>query len=613
MNAWAIIDRCTLIKGMGHFDFETLLQQLANMSGPQGLEQFPIPSGDIGGGNLRGVEADAVWEAIYQGLISREDAMIIHAGPQQGQEEVYLQALQRGISAGAPTINQAIDLQNAKWEEDRGKRLTEGKTDEGIPMALPHAFDNDLGHYVINKKWAEGVWGPMDKKKAWQMDVYGVPQIRIGNRDKEDMMAESWARPYSEGLSEVRKSQGHSGGTKHFIESHRVQPHSVYINHEAYKHIISMMRGLAAEGREITPDLIRDKWINHDILRNHLPHQHTPIDSHYNIRNSEMANVAPASSDVAEAAIEQRTQADDTWRSYFNEHTDNNRNGISIVGDDRRGGAWANPRYYAPVLAGQFGAYHKLRNMPPVNEIMRLGREQHGEGGNKIHQIDALRLGLASLAGWKGGATPPAVAPPAPAPAPPAPAPAPPAPAPAPIMPNPPQGQVPNSLPVAPTPPPVPRQQPPPPVPVGNQPPNIMPQRPPSNLNTNQVQPIASGRTDSAPHYSNGWRGMAERLAEKVGRGAGHVANFFTKEEIEMALENVQYDMAMQNENIVKMLPNVNMQYDNARDITMMAGKIHRPSSDVVAILNSKGDWREMAKSMDIPVEYVELVKVSFR
>jgi len=606
MNAWAIIDRCTLIKGMGHFDFETLLQQLAANAGPNGLEQFPIPSGDIGGGNLRGVEADAVWEAIYQGLISREDAMIIHAGPQQGQEEAYMQALQRGISAGAPTINQAIDLQNAKWEQDRAKRHSEGKTDENIPMPLPHAFDSDLGHYILNKKWAEGVWGPMDKKKAWQMDAYGVPQIRIGNRDKENMMAESWARPYSEGLSEVRKAQGHSGGTKHFIESHRAQPHSVYINHEAYKHIISMMRELSLTGQQITPDLIRDKWVNHDILRNHLPHQHTPIDSHYNIRNNEMANVAPAQPDAAEAALQQRTQADDGWKAYFNEHTDNDRYGVSLVPDERGGRAWSNPAHYKSVLAGQFGAHHGLRDMPPPQEIMRIGRERFGAGGNNLHQIEALRVGLASLAGWEGGVAPPKTTQVQHQP---------------PSMANPPQGEVPNrppppsssAPPVArqgPA-PPVARQRPAPPVNIPL-PPNI-PQQPSFNLNTNQVQPIASGSTGSAPHYSEGWRGMAERLAEKVGTGVGHLYNFFTKEEIEMALENVQYDMAMQNEKIVKMLPNTNMQYDNASDITFMAGKIHRPSSDVVAILNSKGDWREMAKSMDIPVEYVELVKVSFR
>ena len=106
---------------------------------------------------------------------------------------------------------------------------------------------------------------------------------------------------------------------------------------------------------------------------------------------------------------------------------------------------------------------------------------------------------------------------------------------------------------------------------------------------------------------------MADRVAEALGRGAGHAANIFTREEIENALESVQIDLAMQEDTIIKMKPHTPMSGDNAAHIAFVAGQVKRPSSDVVTILNSRGDWREMAKSMDIPIEIIQVVKVAFQ
>ena len=104
-----------------------------------------------------------------------------------------------------------------------------------------------------------------------------------------------------------------------------------------------------------------------------------------------------------------------------------------------------------------------------------------------------------------------------------------------------------------------------------------------------------------------------DRIGQALGSGAASVANLFTREEIRNALETVQVDMALQNDTIVKMLPHNQMSPTKGSDIAFMAGQIQRPSSDVVAILNSKGDWREMSKSMDVPLEIIQLVKVAFR
>jgi len=105
---------------------------------------------------------------------------------------------------------------------------------------------------------------------------------------------------------------------------------------------------------------------------------------------------------------------------------------------------------------------------------------------------------------------------------------------------------------------------------------------------------------------------MADRLAHLAGRGVGTAARLLTKEEIENALESVQYELALQDESIIKALPHTPMSSSSAADISLIAGQIQRPVSDVVAILNSRGDWREIAKSMDIPIDCIQLVKVTF-
>ena len=105
---------------------------------------------------------------------------------------------------------------------------------------------------------------------------------------------------------------------------------------------------------------------------------------------------------------------------------------------------------------------------------------------------------------------------------------------------------------------------------------------------------------------------MADKLAYLTGKGAGHAGNVFGKEDIEDMLETVQCQLALQDENITKSLPHTHMIQSSASDLALMAGQIQRPISDVVAILNSRGDWREMSKSMDIPLDCIQLVKVIF-
>ena len=583
-NASIILDNCMIIKGIGHFDFEDLLQQLSQTPVDENGKMlgFPVPDGDIGGGDMTGVEADAVKEAIYQRLIPFETATIIHAGPLPGQEENYKQALRQAITAGAPFINQAIDVQNTTWGQKREELTMTGKPADKIPQDIPHAFDLDLGQAVLSQPWREGVWGPMDKNTPWQYDQYGIPKLRIGNRDKENVDAESWNRPYHDGLKELRGAQGHTGDTKEFIESHKVQPNSVYVNIEAYKHIKDMIKTMTMQGIPLSPDSLRNQWVNHPVLRNHLPHEMTPVQYHYGLRHQNSPAVAPVA-DVAQEQVE--AQQSPTHADYFQPEDLQSKKGTDMVANAR-----ANWGHYGPHLLAAMGKKYDMEGLDMADVQSR------GKGG---HNVDRLLSGFASLL----GARPPQTEPqPTPIPPPE-------------HLPTPVPTEVPVPQPQAPPvqqrppPPPVQQREPvvaPPPV-RGEMPPNP-PQMPPSHLNTNQgEQPPAP-----QPDELGGWRGMARELGYRVGQGVGTVGRWLTKEEIENALESVQHEMALQDETITKLLPHIAMNGDNASDIAMMAGQIQRPASDVVAVLNSRGDWRELSKSMDMPFDYIQLVKVAF-
>jgi len=163
----------------------------------------------------------------------------------------------------------------------------------------------------------------------------------------------------------------------------------------------------------------------------------------------------------------------------------------------------------------------------------------------------------------------------------------------------PPPQQLPQQLPI-----PVPQETQRQPVPQIGQAPPIPTRQAPQDLNANQL--------GATPPSQQG-RGIMDRIGQALGGGAAKVANLFTREEIAHALETVQIDIALQNDTITKMIPHIPMNNHSTADISFMAGQVKRPASDVVAILNSRGDWEEMSKSMDVPLEVIQLVKVAFR
>ena len=113
-----------------------------------------------------------------------------------------------------------------------------------------------------------------------------------------------WTKAIANRQSRSRKTNSLSHGIAHttkdcnrcvvgvkreYIESHRVQPNSVFITHEASKHIYDMMDTLARQGynrENLTPETVKQFWAAHPVLANYMPHQVSPLSRSYNIRNT---------------------------------------------------------------------------------------------------------------------------------------------------------------------------------------------------------------------------------------------------------------------------------------------------------------------------------------
>ena len=74
-------------------------------------------------------------------------------------------------------------------------------------------------------------------------------------------------------------------------------------------------------------------------------------------------------------------------------------------------------------------------------------------------------------------------------------------------------------------------------------------------------------------------------------------------------IEEVQMELAKAV--IEDKLPIKKMEVESSFDVAMLSSQIQKPSSAVIAIYHTRGDWRNIAKSFSVPHESVQLVKVS--
>ena len=102
------------------------------------------------------------------------------------------------------------------------------------------------------------------------------------------------------------------------------------------------------------------------------------------------------------------------------------------------------------------------------------------------------------------------------------------------------------------------------------------------------------------------------RFAELLGRASS--SDIFRrsdefKSEIEDYIEGVQVELA---KTVIDDYHDIQkMDINNPLDIAIVSSRIQRPTTDVISIFHTRGDWRNIAKSFHISHEDVQLVKVA--
>ena len=137
------------------------------------------------------------------------------------------------------------------------------------------------------------------------------------------------------------------------------------------------------------------------------------------------------------------------------------------------------------------------------------------------------------------------------------------------------------------------------------------------NLNPLRFQPTIGQQNQDIPLSESGnieptVGAKLSRFAELLGRATRN--DIFRrsdefKNEIETYIEDVQMEMA---KTVIEDYHDIRkMDMNNPLDIAILGSRIQRPTNDVLSILHTRGDWRNIAKSFDVSHRDVQLVKVA--
>ena len=102
------------------------------------------------------------------------------------------------------------------------------------------------------------------------------------------------------------------------------------------------------------------------------------------------------------------------------------------------------------------------------------------------------------------------------------------------------------------------------------------------------------------------------QIADLLGRlsGGGQILRSEDANQLESYLENVQLEIAKAT--LEDLTPVPSFDINSPTDIAMMGAHIQRPTADVISILFTKGDWRNIAHTIGVDHEKVQMVKVAF-
>ena len=581
-------DRYVIRKNYHLVDLQTLIDSVLQSNNPaeagQILQQAPHP---LEHDEITGVEADAAKYAYDHGLAPDEIRRAFHDGP---QNPLYDKAFRHLAEQGAPHINKAIEFTNKM----KGSYL-------------PLAFDAE-GR--VTQQWRNGGAETRDlDEKVPLFDASGklVTQIRSSYTGEP----EAFSRPYHEGLDMLRRQQGIKVKTGDSIKPSLVHRNTVNIQDgkmlSRFFHTIK--QGVAADPNADPYQLA------HDALK-----QDSRFPVHSGLQHSEYSEIPRYSQEGLQQTPEQPPRegmdkwlgetADAKWMKYLSSNNYYKQGGAKQQIKDmvaHHGMSEEEAKQFFSNVhsnaSGRDGAYvkrfkedlqewHMRDGVPPdwINsENIPQGQPLSGNGPQAPSEEQPVQE------------TPPQPLPQAPV---------------IPTVPHPPQNPIPPkpehnkpfvSAPPAlgtPLPPPPPSHTTPPSPPLP--PSNTTPYQPPQNQN--------SYPSDPPPKQQGRIGAMLNNFIERLGYGYESVFPGLNKsdlsevEKVREVLEFVQIEIA-KSEGIDSTKP---LSIHSHSDVSMFAASMRRPSSDIITVFESRGDWRNLAKSWGMEHSEIQKIKVMF-
>ena len=602
-RAWMFDPDYFLIqKGWGVYDIDQVIEAFTNGQGAAVQDLMQLDHHDVRESQLSGVEVDAIDLAIRNALINTEAYEILHHGPTDPQ---FQNAAKLAIQAGAPLINTAIEHQN-KINSGRGL------------ASMPPAFQSDRNGMVqVNVPWVHGSSAepahillpgtrqanPFDSKNQL------ITHIVSTNTKKE----EGWARPYEEALQasgreETKRNdryiRGHKDLSNRNLISFNDNNQAIQMNTAVRQHFQEAL----AQGLDRASALAHTKelWMQDNRSFHMTGHHHHAQESSYGrvIRPDDGERPFSDEEIEHELAMAQGIDPEVEQTPQVNPE--------AVIHPDHRETSWlrnmvSNSNHslfntdtgVANNKVKQYLTDNHHMDESQATQFMEDVRRQRGGGNVRKRFLDGLLdhhvRTTAAVPDWYDDTPPPNIAQaldPSQASLSPVLTPEPIVvhTAPPPEAPQPPEAPIPR--PEANTPPPLVTS----PIPTANH---------QHGINTNI--PLTG-----ADERSIGGGGIMDQIATILGRIAGNRTILRSEDanQIEEYLENVQIEIAKAVLEDIYDVPSFDI--NSPTDIAMMGAHIQSPTADVISILFTKGDWRNIAKMVGIEHQQVQMVKVAF-
>jgi len=604
------MDHFSISKSVVVADIDNLIAAILGIQGPATAEALAQitpglhhPMQDFEGQEMNPYEADAVEMAIRTGHLAEHYAKIIHSGPgTQG----YEQAVQEALMIGRPMVNHAAQEQNRLNQDKFNPAPVPFRADGSLDPAYQQTVVSSLAKQtgIRGRGRSDTSFNPFDPETG-QVVTHLVSGYSHGNIEGYSR----WYEPAAKQLGYIEKKWNKKTGKelgqrRWLIPAHYVHRNLISINdRNMLSRVGEMVKGFQEQG--YTHEQIKQGVLD-DPLIYHYTHQsqHDPSSTHG--RNGRKAGEAQMIRETPPEGVEDQITGPDGSIIHPNMRESNFWQWLTAP----KGAVGGQREYSNPKLNGGISqALQQHHGWTPeeVKMVFDRARPTKANGGtmpgrNVRERILAsiyhheMRDGVAPQ--WYQGqhfehipqqpaaqptappptiAQPPVSAPPTSVYAPPAPVSAPPAPVSAPLPPDPRQMTTPS-------------------------------QERLFGITSNS--PPASAR--SVIPRGKGEQTRMSRLAELLGRLSA--SDIFHRSDeyrpvIEEYIEDVQMELAKAV--IEDKLPIKKMEVESPYDVAILSSQIQKPSSAVIAIYHTRGDWRNIAKTFGVPHDSVQLVKVS--